>query len=248
MTSKKNNPNWIWANWPVPEHIHAGTSTRTGGYSQHAYSTLNLAEHVGDQKDNVEKNRALLSTQLNLSSTPYWLNQTHSNQIVCLDNNIRDLNADGACTSLRNHICTILTADCVPLLFCNKQGTLVTAIHAGWKGICKGIIENAIDLYPSPAEIMVWIGPCIKARHYEVGVDVFDSCLNHLSSLQTAFTQKDDLHWLCDLIGLVKIILQKKQVGAIYECGLCTYEQDELFYSYRRDGITGRTASMIWME
>ncbi len=242
------NKTWLWADWPAPENIRAGTTTRKPGFSQNQFAMLNLATHVGDDKYHVEKNRNFLVKHLKLSSPPYWLSQTHSNRIICLDDVVTDTNADGAYTTIKNRICTIMTADCVPLLFCNSTGTKVAAVHAGWKGICNGIIEKAVELLDKPSTIMVWIGPCICAKHYEVGTDVYDSCRKHLSLTQTAFEQTDKNHWQCDLVSIVKIILKNRGIGAIYECGLCTYEQENLFYSYRRDGVTGRTASMIWME
>ena len=248
MTQQIKTDSWIWADWPAPKHIRAGFSIRKGGYSEGQFSTLNLASHVGDNKIHVEKNRDYLINQLKLSSSPVWLSQTHSNHIVCLDNKTINKNADGAYTTKNNRICTVMTADCVPLLFCDQSGKQVAAIHAGWKGICKGIIDKAIKIYHDTSKIMVWIGPCISAKHYEVGIDVYNNCLNYLSLTKDAFIETDKNHWNCDLVSLVNIILKKSQVGAIYECGLCTYEQEDMFYSYRRDGETGRTASMIWME
>ena len=248
MTHPIKSECWIPADWPAPENIRAGTTIRQNGYSLDNFSSLNLATHVGDDVDNVEKNRKYLIESLDLPSSPVWLSQYHSNDIVCLNDNLQTLKADGAYTTQRNKICTVMTADCVPLLFCNQSGTQIMAIHAGWKGICKGIIENAIKIYADPKQLMVWIGPCIHAKHYEVGRDVYEACIQHLPMSQEAFIQTDNNHWHCDLVTLVKIILKNSQIGAIYECGLCTFEQEALFYSYRRDGETGRTASMIWME
>lgn len=239
---------WIWADWPAPDHICAGTSIRQGGFSQGQFSYLNLATHVGDNKNNVLKNRAYLAQQLSLSSEPNWLNQAHGNCIINLDKNTGNITADGSYSTNKNRICVILTADCVPLLFCNKAGTKIAAIHAGWKGLCGGILENACRLYPNPSEVMVWIGPCISKKNYEVGNDVYQTCIKHLQATSDAFTQTNTEHWQCDLVSIVKIILKNNHIGAIYECELCTYEEEALFYSYRRDGVTGRTASMIWMD
>ena len=248
MISKNQSESWIWADWPAPDHIRAGTSIRNGGFSREHFASLNLATHVGDDAYNVQKNRDYLADQLSLPSIPKWLNQTHSNRIISLDSNLENLNADGAYSTNKNSICTIMTADCVPILYCDKAGTKITAIHAGWKGICSGIIENAISLYRDPASLLVWIGPSISQKYYEVGIDVYQSCINHLQLSKEAFYQTEIDHWHCDLVNLAKIILKNNNVGAIYECGLCTYKMEELFYSYRRDGVTGRTASMIWMD
>ena len=247
MTKSKNNL-WVWADWPAPKNVRAGTSTRLGGNSLAPYNELNLAAHVGDKPDTIEQNRIILSNYLNLPSEPVWLEQTHSPNIISIDNAPENHVADGSFTIMKHKVCTIMTADCVPILFCNKEGTAIAAIHAGWKGICWGIIENAIKNFTDPDTILVWIGPCISSEHYEVGKDVYESCISHSASLNTAFRQINDTLWLCDLAYIVRIILKNSGVGLIYECNLCTHKEEELFYSYRRDGITGRTASMIWME
>ena len=247
MTKQSDN-SWLWADWPAPEHVRAGTSLRSGGISMPPFNELNLGLHVGDDAKDVLNNRETLSQHLKLSSVPVWLDQIHSTDIITLDNHPIELSADGSYTTKRNKVCTIMTADCVPILFCNTSGTKVAAIHAGWRGICNGIIENAVNVLSNTDSILVWIGPCISSDHYEVGKDVHHQCLNHTASLESAFVRANEDHWHCDLIKIVKIILKKSGVSLIYDCGLCTYEMDKLFFSYRRDGITGRTASMIWME
>jgi purine-nucleoside/S-methyl-5'-thioadenosine phosphorylase / adenosine deaminase len=247
MTQQTNNL-WLWADWPAPKGVYAGTSLRIGGLSKTPYSELNLANHVGDNPVDVTKNRSALLDHLKLSSNPHWLNQTHSTDIISIDGVPENQDADGSFTTTKNRICTILTADCVPILLCNKDGSQIAAIHAGWKGISTGIIENAIKLFTKPNEILVWIGPCICSEHYEVGKDVYESCSNHSDLVKNAFNRTSIDRWHCNLAEIVKILLKNKGVGAIYECNLCTYKLDEMFFSYRRDGITGRTASMIWME
>lgn len=246
--TKQINKLWLWADWPAPKRIRAGTSIRIGGYSKIPFNSLNLAQHVGDDPTDVKKNRETLSYHLELPSEPIWLNQTHSSKIISIDSTPENRDADGSFTTKQNNICAVLTADCVPVLFCKKDGTKIAAIHAGWKGICDGIIENAIKTFSEPETILVWIGPCISSQHYEVGKDVYTSCLNHSNLLKSAFKQTKVDHWHCNLVKIVKIILENANVGAIYECNLCTYKMDELFFSYRRESNTGRTASMIWME
>lgn len=248
MTAHKKHDNWLWADWPAPKNIHAGTSLRTSGFSLPPFKGFNLAQHVNDNEHNVAQNRKKLIKNLSLKSTPIWLNQTHSKDIISIDELPENRDADGAITTTPNRVCVVLTADCVPVLFCNQSGTKIAAVHAGWKGICNGIIENAINMYTDPSSLLVWIGPCISQKYYEVGNDLYNACLSHSDSLKGAFQTKNDKHWYCNLSSLVKITLKNNGVGAIYECGLCTYKEQDLFYSYRRDGITGRTASMIWME
>lgn len=247
MISKPRSP-WIWADWPVPDNVHAGTSIRVGGDSQAPYDELNLALHVGDNPENVIKNRQTLSEYLDLPSEPIWLEQTHSSTIVPINTSAENVIADGSFTTGQNNVCAIMTADCVPILFCDATGTKIAAIHAGWKGICGGIIEKAVNEFSKPEVLLAWIGPCISGQYYEIGKDVYEKFNIYSSSLKSAFKQHNEDHWYCDLVSIVKIILENSRVTSIYECGLCTYAKDSLFYSYRRDGNTGRTATLIWME
>ena len=250
MTYQIKDNCWIAADWPAPKHIKAGTTVRgyDHGYSKAPFNSLNLAQHVGDDPSIVNTNRKTISESLELMSDPVWLDQCHSSKIVCIDTTPNNFEADGSYTTKKNHICTVLTADCVPFLICDDKGLKIAAIHAGWKGICHGIIENALKAFSDYKSIMVWIGPCINSEFYEVGNDVYNACISHLNLLEGAFTPGRQGHWQCDLSKIVRIIFKNVGVGAIYECGLCNYKMDNLFYSYRRDGITGRTASLIWME
>ena len=247
MTNQSYNL-WLWANWPVPRHVRAGISLRKGGVSLPPFDELNLGLHVDDDVKNVLNNRDILSQHLSLTSDPVWLDQLHSTNIIMVDNHTIAASADGSYTIEKNTACTVITADCVPILFCNAGGTKIAAIHAGWRGISSGIVEKAIRLFSKPNTIYVWIGPCISSDNYEVGKDMYDQCRNKKSILKTAFTKKNEDHWYCDLTKMVKTILYRTGVHQIYECGLCTYRMNKLFYSYRREGVTGRQASMIWME
>lgn len=248
MTAPEPVALWQAADWPAPAHIKAGTSLREGGLSSGNFTGLNLATHVGDDKNTVEKNRQLFTKQQQLPAEPAWLKQTHSNHLTSLDKEVIDADADGSYTSVKARVCCVLTADCVPLLFCDKTGSTIAAVHAGWRGISKGIIDNAASLYSKSEDVLVWIGPCISAPHYEVGRDVFEACTNYLPDAEKAFKRHDEPHWYCDLVTLVKCFLTNNRIKHVYESGLCTYANEQLFYSYRRDGTTGRTAAMIWME
>ena len=246
MTNKQNKI-WIKANWPAPNHIKAGTTIRMGGHSNFPYNELNLGLNVGDNIKDVEKNRLKLKTFLNLPNDPIWLDQTHSKKILPVDNAPIDLTADGSYTAQKNKVCVVTTADCVPILFCDTEENKVAAIHAGWKGICNGIIEDAVKIFSPSKSIIVWIGPAISQRYYQVGEEVYCSFLERSISLENAF-KKNGKDWYCSLCKIVKIILNDLDITEIYECGLCTYEMNNLFFSYRRDGKTGRTATMIWIE
>lgn len=249
LNTTVDNEDWIEADWPAAAHVRAGTSLRVGGVSQGNYASLNLAAHVGDDANSVIANREAFITRNKLPAAPAWLQQVHDNRIIDLDTERGESRqADGSITRRHNTVCAVLTADCVPLLFSDEQGECIAAVHAGWRGTCKGIIDRAVDLFPEPAKLLVWIGPCISRACYEVGQDVVSTCLDYRESSQTALKQTDATHWQLDLRELVKLILAANGVHRVYDSGLCTYGQADLFYSYRRDGKTGRTASLIWME
>jgi len=239
---------WIAAQWPAPENIHAGTTTRLGGVSKNNYCSLNLAIHVEDNPQHVIQNRQRLIHTLSLPGEPVWLTQTHSNRIVNLDVSPVDLQADGAISRTARTVCCILTADCLPLLICDTSGTQIAAVHVGWRGLCSGIIDNALKFFADTDEIIVWIGPGISARHYEVGIDMRDTCIKHLPGSEVAFSPNRNGHWLADLKMMARLNLQKLGVGSVYDSNLCTYADDRQFYSHRRDGLCGRMASLIWMD
>ncbi|MEQ8428652.1 MAG: peptidoglycan editing factor PgeF [Gammaproteobacteria bacterium] len=244
-----NSKDWIEADWPAAAHVRAGTSLRVGGVSQGNYASLNLAAHVGDDANSVLANRDSFIARHKLPAAPAWLQQVHGNRIINLDTEQAESGkADGSMTRRHNTVCAVLTADCVPLLFSDEQGECIAAVHAGWRGTCKGIIDRVVDLFPEPEQLLVWIGPCISKACYEVGQDVVSACLAYREASQTALEQTDATHWQLDMRKLVKLSLTANRVNRVYDSGLCTYEQADLFYSYRRDGKTGRTASLIWME
>ena len=246
MTERKDNF-WLEADWPAPNNIKAGTSTRISGYSRDPYNESNLSFNVGDNPNDVEKNRAALLDYLILQDSPVWLEQKHGGKILSIDKIPDDIKADGSYTTRKNRVCVVTTADCVPILFCNKEGTKVAATHAGWKGICKGIIENTVNIFEHPESMLVWIGPHISSKHYEIGEDVYSSFLDYSITLESSFKKINEKKWSCCLNNIVKILLKNTGIHKIYGCDLCVYEMDNLFFSHRRDGNTGRTATMIWI-
>ena len=184
---------------------------------------------------------------LGISTEPIWLKQEHNKKILLVDEAPTDIKADGSYTTEKNKVCVVTTADCVPILFCNDEGTKVAAIHAGWKGICMGIIDDTIKIFDRPESVFVWIGPCISKKHYEIGEDVYSNFLNYSDSLENSFEENNNQKWSCCLNNIVKTLLKNSGVEKIYDCGLCTYELGDLFFSHRRDGNTGRMATMIWI-
>lgn len=240
--------NFIKPSWPAPSNIHACTTTRLGGFSTTPYAQLNLGDHVGDDANTVEKNRNLIKEHLQLPSDPVWLQQTHSTTLIRSDDGSQ--NADASFTQQPGIVCVVLTADCLPILLCNQAGTLVAAIHAGWRGLAAGIIENTLEHLPAkPDSLMAWLGPAIGPQKFEVGDDAKEILLASLPEGSSAFQPREEKgKWLCNIYHLARLRLRKKGVEEIYGGEYCTYTQHELFYSYRRDKTTGRMASLIWMS
>lgn len=237
--------NWLQADWPAPDYIKAGTTFRQGGSSKAPYNSLNIAMHVGDEPSLVDRNR----TKLDINSAPQWLEQVHSTEVVLLPNEIPTPKADAAYTTKLNVVCAVLTADCLPLLITDKKGSTVAAIHAGWRGLCNGIIENTLDSLQIRADsVLVWLGPAISADVYEVGKEVYDAFTLNDENAKQSFTSVSEQHWLFDLYKLAALRLNRLGVHQIYGGSRCTFTEKKHFFSYRRDGITGRMASMIWID
>ena len=237
--------NWIEADWPAPDFIMAGITTRQGGVSHAPYESFNLATHVGDDPAAVMKNRGMLS----LPAEPQWLEQVHSTEAVLLPSEKRILKADASFTSSKRIVCAVMTADCLPLLITDQKGSCVAAIHAGWRGLCNGIVEATISKLPVAAEqLLVWLGPAIGPDVYEVGQEVYDAFTSENEEAKKAFVAVSEGHWLFDIYRLARMRLNKLGVVQIFGGDHCTLTEKEHFFSYRRDGITGRMASLIWID
>ncbi|GEM74137.1 peptidoglycan editing factor PgeF [Vibrio sagamiensis] len=235
-------------NWPAPKHVRAFASTRIGGFSTEAYHGLNLGMHVGDDALLVEKNRDWLAQQAKMPNAPVWLNQTHSTDVVQVSApTTQVLNADGVFTATNHVVCSAMTADCLPVLLTNTSGTQVAAVHAGWRGLANGIVENALELFSG--DVMAWLGPAISAEAFEVGEDVLQAFSEYDPEALQAFTPRQEKgKWLADMSLLASQRLQKMGVTQVYSSDLCTFQQQNDFYSYRRDGVTGRQATFIWLD
>ncbi|MCP5079622.1 MAG: peptidoglycan editing factor PgeF [Psychromonas sp.] len=242
--------NLIKPNWSAPSHINAFSTTRLGGVSKGPYLGLNLGLHVEDEPSLVLQNRKLLTQQLGLISPLCWLNQTHSTLLLKLDKQTEQgIEADASWTTEKGLTCVVMTADCLPVLITNKQGTFVLAIHAGWRGLCDGIIEKTVrficsELNQQSSELLVWLGPCIGKRAFEVGSEVRDEFINHDADAKQAFTVFQD-RYLANLHLLARLRLAEFNVAEITASEHCTFSEPDLFYSYRRDGNTGRMATLI---
>ncbi len=241
----------ITPNWPAPLHIKACTTLRHGGYSEAPYVSFNLAQHVGDESRHVQANRALLTTLLALPTEPTWLEQTHSTIVVSAESHNRGKEADASFACESKQICVVLTADCLPILLCDRKGTCVAAIHAGWRGLANGIIGKTLDtLQLAPDDTLVWLGPAIGPTVYELGNEVRQQFIARQAETEKAFLPSSNPdRWLGNLYELAKLDFEHVGVSAIYGGDHCTYSDKERFFSYRRDGNkTGRMASLIWIE
>lgn len=230
--------NFITPDWDAPTHIKAYTTLKA------AWTPL----ETGDQDR--KRPTQHLKTLLRLPSDPIWINQKHTAVAIPATPDRQECVADASFTDQMNRVCVVLTADCLPLLICNKAGTKVAAIHAGWRGLASGIIENTISAFgESGKNVMVWLGPAIGPQKFEVGRDVFDAFTQKMPTSANAFIPYSENKWLADLYALAKMRLAAQGISAIYGGEFCTYTQDDLFFSYRRDkGVTGRMASLIWMD
>jgi polyphenol oxidase len=240
-------PGWIAADWPAPAGVRAGTSTRAGGISQSPYSSLNLATHVGDEPNAVAENRRRLAEHLHLPGEPNWLVQVHGNRLIAAHAH-DSLPADAAWSDRPGTVCAVLTADCLPLLLCNRDGTRVAAVHVGWRGLAAGIITHVVATLAPAKALLAWLGPCIGPDAFEVGSDVYETCRLLSPDADAVFTVSRPGHWLADLRQLARMVLADAGVNDCYGGNYCTYTDSSRFYSYRRDGTTGRMASLIWMD
>ncbi len=239
-----NRSLFLMPDWPAPSHVHAGTTCRQGGISQPPYDSLNLAQHVGDVPEAVRQNRARLA----LPTEPYWLQQVHGIKVVELDrHSTPNVEADAAYTRYPEVICAVLTADCLPVLLCDIAGNEVAAVHAGWRGLCNGIIEATIGKFTAaPEQLMAWLGPAIGPEVYEVGEEVRQAFLERDPQAVQAFVATRPGHWLMDIYTLARQRLHNSGVQQISGAQYCTYREATRFYSYRRDGVTGRMATVIF--
>ncbi len=246
--------NIIEPSWPAPGTIRAFTTTRDGGVSTAPYATFNLAAHVGDNLDHVQQNRRLLQRECHLPTPPVWLNQTHSHTVYTLESDLQNTTqpptADASYTTRPDSVCAVLTADCLPVLLCNRQGTEVAAVHTGWRGYLNGILANAIAHFQSPPQdILAWLGPAIGPDVYEVGQDLFDAFVTHNGEMASAFTPRPNQKYLANLYQLATLTLASAGVNSIFGGKYCTYTDNKSFFSYRHEeGITGRMASVIWIS
>lgn len=255
---------WLQPDWPALANVRAICTTRNGGVSLPPYDSLNLGTHVGDDADKVAHNRSLL--QQALGTKPVFLNQVHGTQIVQLDGDTPDgVSADGAFTRERGLACTIMVADCLPVLLCDVQGTQVAAVHAGWRGLAGeggiGVLEQMLKQFRSLApvecaqaapELIAWLGPCIGPTVFEVGADVLDAFTRTQPQALECFSPQPGGKWLANLPALARQRLAALGVSDVFgndgSAAWCTVGNPSRFFSHRRDRVSGRLAACIWLE
>lgn len=238
--------------WPAPDAVKALVSTRQGGFSQGPWRSLNLGANCGDEGEHVDANRRRL-TRL-LPGAPRWLKQVHGTAVASFTSDTgspgeRLPGADASVTSLRHVVLAVLTADCLPVLLCDTSGTRVGIAHAGWRGLAAGVIENAVrEMCVPPADLLAWLGPAIGGDVYEVGDEVRSAFLKHGSGFVTEAFQAHGDRWKLHLVAAARGILQGVGLRQVFGGSWCTFSDPDRFYSHRRDGVTGRMASCIWID
>lgn len=238
-------------NWNVSKNIHAFTTTREGGVSLEPYLSFNLGDHVGDDKSAVKTNRTLLVEKFCLPQTPIFLTQTHSTRVIQLPYSGQNLEADAVYTNVPNQVCAVMTADCLPVLFSTTSSNEVAAVHAGWRGLCDGVLEETVKYFQAKSEdIIAWFGPAIGPKAFQVGIDVVEKFVAVDEKAKLAFQPDviEDGKYLGNLYQIATQRLNNLGITQIYGGNHCTFNEKEKFFSYRRDNQTGRMASVIWFE
>ncbi|MFT2099575.1 peptidoglycan editing factor PgeF [Marinomonas sp. 2405UD66-6] len=244
-----HNKSVICADWPAPASVQAYVSTRLGGVSHSPFDSLNLGAHVQDEASSVQKNREIFASYIDMPETVTWLNQVHGTRTVSLPCDKLPESADAAFTDTKDQVCAVLTADCLPVFFCNESGSKVAVAHAGWRGLCDGILESTLACFDEQDKIMAWLGPAIGPAAFEVGGEVKEAFMKQLPEAEAAFkATQNEGKWLGDLYLLAKQRLAAAGVTEVYGGDFCTFTDEALFYSYRREGKTGRMASVIWTD
>lgn len=240
-------PEWIIPDWPAPSNVGALQTTRQGGVSQSPYASLNLGDHVGDEPRLVMANRQIV--QEKIAGMPLWLRQVHGVNVLDAEVACCNAEADAAIAHASGRTCVVMTADCLPVLLCDRAGTVVAAVHAGWRSLCAGILERTAAKMACPGDqVIAWLGPAIGPQAFEVGDDVRSAFLRVDARADHAFVAAGQGKWLADIYKLARQRLSIVGVSAVFGGQWCTVNDCERFFSYRREGVTGRMGSFIWLK
>ncbi|MBP2859742.1 polyphenol oxidase [Dickeya oryzae] len=234
--------------WPASARVRACSTTRLDGVSSAPYDSLNLGNHVGDSPLHVQDNRQRLLATAELPVMPHWLQQVHGTQVINLDQVSSDsLTGDAAYTTRQDRVCAVMTADCLPVLFCSANGDEVAVAHAGWRGLQAGVLEETLrHFHARPADILAWMGPAIGPQQFEVGGEVREAFLQVDPIADCAFVPRNG-KFLADIYQLARLRLAAAGVTQVFGGEYCTVSDSGRFFSYRRDGMTGRMATLIWL-
>lgn len=240
---------WIAPDWPAPANVGAAATTRTGGVSEGDFASLNLARHVGDDPGAVDENRRRLRAGLNLPDEPAWLNQVHGINVVEAESHPVAPAADASIARTPGRVCVVMTADCLPVLFCDRSGTRVGAAHAGWRGLVGGVLAATIRSLDTPPDtLLAWLGPAIEQSAFEVGDEVREQFLARDAADAAAFEKNPRGRWQADLYELARRELARLGVRNVYGGGFRVYADAQRFFSYRREPKTGRMATLVWLR
>jgi YfiH family protein len=249
--SSAAEPQYLRPQWPAPAGVHAAFTLRQGGVSASPYASLNLGIHVGDAPAAVAQNRARVRRALALPAEPCWVEQVHGIRVLELDQTPRQPlpEADAIVCRAPGAVAVVQVADCLPVLFATRDGSVVAAAHAGWRGLCAGVLEATVaQLGAAPASVVAWLGPAIGPAHFEVGAEVRAAFLAHDERAGQGFVPNARGRWQCDLSLLARQRLLDAGVSTVAGGTWCTYADPERFFSYRRDGQCGRMAALIWRD
>ena len=247
---KARRLHWITPDWPAPPAVRTVTTTRTGGVSHGRYDSLNLGTGTGDARFAVAHNRARVLTALGIEREPCWLRQVHGANVVPAARFEDPPRADASVGGSGSPPCAVLTADCLPVVLCDQSGTRVGIAHAGWRGLAAGVIARCVGAMDRHGgELLAWLGPAIGPEAYEVGPDVREAILRAQPEARSAFAPapSGSDRWLADLYAVAVQQLESLGIDRIYGGGFCTFRDEVRFFSYRRDGTTGRFATLVWI-
>jgi polyphenol oxidase len=237
----------IIPDWPLPPNLRAVQTTRAGGVSAGPWASLNLALHTGDDPEAVHRNRDLLAQALGLPRVPVWPNQVHGSVVVESGAMTGAVEADAVVARAPGQVCSVQTADCLPVLFASLDGQCVAAAHAGWRGLAGGVLEATLDAMGcAPAAVTAWLGPAIGPESFEVGPEVRAAFVAEQAAASSAFRSGTGDRWFADIYQLARLRLERAGLHEIHGGGRCTFAESGAFFSYRRDATCGRMATLVW--
>jgi polyphenol oxidase len=241
------NSDWIVPEWPAPRQVRSLITTRSGGVSRGPFASLNLGSRCGDEPAAVNANRECL--RRSLPDDPKWLRQVHGTTVIVADDLTDSPDADASVAFRRSTVCAVLVADCLPVLLCDSAASVVGVAHAGWRGLSAGVIEGTVRAMNVPARrLLAYLGPAIGPAAYEVGTDLREAFVSRDANAACAFAPADDGKWMADLFTLARQRLASAGVAQVFGGSLCTASNPARFFSYRRDGTTGRMAALVWLD